>query len=332
MELKRREAQTGHSAKFGTPKSDSWQVKTVTLLSYAAPVGVGVSKILLSDVPLPQVLFLIATPLAVYLEKTWSKRRETEAKERRTQQEGFFRSYTECLETAIKTVQTAGELSAPDIRRTQQEVLKLVCNIVELFLGKPDGVVINASVMRAEPLGGWKEGTRLKNVLFASSTRLLDAYRCVLHLTVWAAPPNAAEKVALPVAANNDILLFGAPRAFVHGTMEYVADTQCEELIAELVARQDDDVRDDIKKYLKRWKENFVSFISAPVKCSAGTQGVLNVQSNQPEILGPHEIYRADLQQCLLPFCALLGTLIALENKVDETPLPASDVSQSNTS
>lgn len=232
------------------------------------------------------------------------------------------------METAIAAAQTAGELSTADRNKAQQEVLKIVTTIVTLFLGRPDGVVINASLMRAEPVATWSDGTRLRNVHFASATRHLDAYRCVLHLTVWATPPNSDAEITLPVAANDDILLFGAPRAFVQGTMEYVADTRREDLLQELIARQDDDVRDAIKNYLKRWENNFVSFISAPLRRSGQILGVLNVQSNQPEILGPDEIYRDDMEQCLLPFCALLGTLIAQENKVQQSSSHTPDVSQ----
>lgn len=298
----------------GAPEAISWEARSAAFLSYAAPVGAALARLVAPEQFWPQVMLICAAPVAVYLDKTWSRQRETEAKEHRTDQEGFFRSYAECLKTAIETAQTSGELHSEELLSAQQAVLRLVCNIVESFLGKPDGLKINASLMRDEPLGNWSQGSQLKDVQFASSTRNLDAYRCVLHLTVWATPPNDEPHIALPVAKNADILLFGAPKALVHGQMEYVTDTQNAAVLEELVSRQDDEVRAAITNYLQRKKDDFVSFISVPLRCGDDVLGVLNVQSNYPEILGHGESYRNDMDYCLLPLCSLLGILIARQN------------------
>lgn len=298
-----------------TPSLDSWQSRIVEYAAFGAPIGAGLIRLFASEEIWPQALLLIASPIAVGLSRTWSARREQQAKQRRTTQEGFFPVYAECLQSAIEVTQNAQGLTGEEIRGSQKAILKLICRIVELFLGSQDNLHVNASLMRCEPVEKWSENGHFHDVIFAAPSRALDAYRCVLHLSVWAKAPNDSARICLPVAKQSDILLFGAPRTFVSGVMEYVANTRDAATLSELVARQDDDVRDEIKRYLDQRREFFVSFVSVALRYGEETLGVLNVQSDQTEILGPDRIYGSDLERCLSPLCALLGIMLAQENE-----------------
>lgn len=269
------------------------------------------------------------------IDKGWAKKREDaakaaqeKAKTRRAQNDRFFKGYAECLALAIQAAQDSETQGIEKVRETQVAVLQLVRDVVTLFLDKPDGLSINASLMRAEPTERWSENNKLKSVNFCAPTRDVSAYRCVLHLTQWAKKPNDVAHFALPVAQAEDILLFGAPRAFLHDGLEYIVNTQDEASVAELLNRQDDAVRHEVRAYLEARKDHLVSFICLALRCGEEVVGVLNVQSNQPEILGAGEEYTGDLQNSLLPFCALLGILIAQENRSQKATVMPEETSK----
>lgn len=321
VKLRRKSDKTSQLIKFGTPKSDSLQAQVATFFSYAAPVGVGVSKLVLSDVPLPQLLFLLATPIAVYLDKTWSKRREAEAKKRRIQQEDFFNDYIAHIGDGVAIMQDIDLYSAAQARLAQSQILKTICALVATYYQESEHEKVrekfNASLMLADDCAAWLEPSKDKfkdAIRFFDANRSLQACSKILCLTCWAREPQNWPSFALPVDTDSDYLLPGAPRAYHTGELQVIADTLAVDEREKVMPKHAEAAKRQLRNYFEEHEKDFRSFFSLPLCSDKTTVGVLNVQSKDVDILGIDNEHRDDLELCLRPFCALLAALILREN------------------
>ncbi len=335
-------------SKKSAPEANSLPAVSAAILSYAAPLGAALTKVYLPELAEPQALLLFATPFAVYLEKTWSKRRETEAKDReseakkrRIQQDDFwneyiahisdvvanrvgedFKNYLDTVGEAVALRGSASSYTREEARKAQKLTLRNICAAVAIYYKEGDDErkqKFNASLMLPEDYELWltAPGGKFKEaVRFFDPRRDVDACTKMLHLTCWAREPQGWKPFVLAVDGDADYVLPGAPRAYATRKLQVVADTKAVDVMEKEMIEHAKIAKRQLRNYFEENEDRFRSFFSVPLILNERIVGILNVQSKETHILGANNEHQKDLELSLLPFCALLVSLITREESV----------------
>jgi hypothetical protein len=110
--------------------------------------------------------------------------------------------------------------------------------------------------------------------------------------------------LAVNINAQRDDNLFGAPEAFMTGEAVYI-DKQNLKFSRNIPKA----VQTTVKQYLH--SQPFRTFVSIPIAHHTGTVGIINIESDLPHILGESEDVLRSMTKCVMPYCGLLGQLLA---------------------
>ena len=241
------------------------------------------------------------------------------ADKRRIQSDDFFDSYIEHLGEAMAIRGDVDSYTTSAVRLVQAQVLKTICAVVATYHhSEKSRDKFNASVMVPEACEIWiddKTGNFKEAVHFFDVGRRPQACLSVLYLVCWAREPEMWKEFALPVDCDSDYLLPGAPRAFHNKQLQVLADTLDDKELDKQMPKHATEAKRQLRNYFETHEKNFRSFFSLPLLVNENVVGVLNVQSQETDILGINNEHGADLELCLRPFCALLAALIVREQE-----------------
>lgn len=192
-----------------------------------------------------------------------------------------------------------------DITKT---ILSAICAVMHLYHFNEKGLWFNANCMIAydrqsvtnamlDKLRYWSvDKRRYKHYLYLS----LSAY----------ADPKGAQDFSLPVEDENapeaaSKTLPGAPAAFMLNET-VIVDNINNLAYAEGVPAE---VKDQINSYFKG-RKSFQSFACLNIVYGGKQVGLVNIESNKPNIFGEKQEHKDELEALLFPFCFLLGFLI----------------------
>jgi len=223
----------------------------------------------------------------------------------------FMEQYSSAVGAALWLSYLAGQMDADDMRDAQRKLLRAICLIVSYYYDKKQDIDINACIMQAYDTasGPADVGTRLR---CKEKMRDLSTYAHILDLVCWAFPrPGLPTELALPVEDPSDPLckfklLPGAPHAFALDAVTVVQDTNdLREYFRTEGKNVDPAVRAEQLFYFQEY--SFRSFVSIPLNCQGEAVGVLNIQSNQPNIFGLGNKHQALVMNLLNPLITALS-------------------------
>lgn len=224
----------------------------------------------------------------------------------------LMEAYAAAVKNSIQSAAVAHNMTAEDRLSAQKNILITIANIVHLYYDKKDDLEINACYMQAYSTDDLPVDVAGR-VMFKEKTRRLDTYAHVLDLILWAKDCEP-KQMALPVEDPSDSdmkfkLLPGAPAAFALRKTQTVQSTDdLEPYFNEQGRNVDAVVRDAQIKYFR--DQGFESFVSIPIETDDTMIGVLNVQSNKRNILGPRNRHEKPVTNLLEPLRHALGLLI----------------------
>jgi hypothetical protein len=195
------------------------------------------------------------------------------------------------------------EWKRADITKT---ILSAICAVMHLYHFRSRGLSFNANCMIAYDKDSVTEPI-LKKLRFKWGN--VQRYKHFLALYVYA-DDKGAQDFSLPVEDGNNPdagknILPGAPAAFlVNETV--VVDNINDLLYADGVPVE---VRNQIDTYFKG-RKSFQSFACLNILYGGRQVGLINIESNRPNIFGKKQEHKDELESLLFPFCFLLGFLI----------------------
>ena len=193
----------------------------------------------------------------------------------------------------------------------EHEILQAVANLTRKLL---DDSSVTANYMRAHSANHCP--ARIKaHLCFAFGNH--ERYSHYLSL-VQSSTNRDRESIALPVEpneslGNHECILPGAPFAFRRNRPIYIPDTEQIEYPVELPH----DIVQALRDYFQR--KTFKSFLSLPIVGKEGLPiGILNIDSHRKAAFGKKWEESEFISTTVLPICALLGTIIAIETGNEE--------------
>jgi hypothetical protein len=209
----------------------------------------------------------------------------------------------ETLGILIKSVGVCSETRETHRHQQLTDSLLEAIESVALFMTRtPQHVSIHANYMQVVPIGR-ATAPEKSAVKFEWPDRSKWTHLLVLRRYVGR---NPIYPFALAVAEGSspDELLLGAPEAYVRGQATYVDRRRLQ--FARRVPRS---IQTAVTAYLK--EISFVTFVSIPIVHASGIVGIVNIESNQPFIVGESEEVLNLATRYAAPYCSLLGQLLA---------------------
>jgi len=219
----------------------------------------------------------------------------------------YVKAYIEQVAKSIAAVEgykaSPGTVGRDNVAR---QILRSIKAVVIAYQEKGTNVKVNVNYMVAIPRNAL-ESSEWSKVRFSFG----DAKRYSHFLALRAyAEDTEVEDFLLPVEDRNDLqnaklTLPGAPKAFVTCQNQFIGDTTKIEYPRGLPK----DIIAGMKTYFEG--KGFKSFVSLNIFQGGGKRlGVLNVDSNKPEVFGTSENQRDEIMLLLSPFCLLLGQIL----------------------
>lgn len=220
----------------------------------------------------------------------------------------FLPAYGGQVSTATAAVSSYG-LDPSESKRTDitQTILSVICAVMHLYHFDEPGLQFNANCMIAydkdavpqemlEQLRYWSiDKKRYKRYLYLSKSNYAN--------------PKGAQEFLLPVEDGNspeaNQILPGAPAAFMLNET-VIVDNINDLTYADGVPAE---VREQIGQYFKG-RKSFQSFACLNIIYGGKQVGLVNIESNKPNIFGVRQEHKDELEPLLFPFCLLLGFLI----------------------
>ncbi|HEX5324446.1 MAG TPA: hypothetical protein VFW40_11710, partial [Capsulimonadaceae bacterium] len=245
--------------------------------------------------------------IELVLEKIESDRADKGPLARKT----FSERYPQNLKNALDTIADLDKLDAAQLDRIKRSLLRIICSFVVEYRDIPNRNDVNANVMEAVKPNIF-HATQSHGELHFGDPNDKQSYEMYLRLTQWAFDHHdVPHPFSLPVAKDRKRLLFGAPKAFAHGTHDVVGDTQTSTFkkeLMDLLAGQPKSVEDQIKAFFKA--RDFRSFVSICLDCGNEKRGVLNVNSSKVGTFGNNKEPDWQLLEYIAPFCGILCLVI----------------------
>ena len=223
----------------------------------------------------------------------------------------FLESYMELLTNAIEALQDLHEYNEEQIREAQRKILKLIASIVVLFCHEVDAPGINVNLMEREETAEHAAADRFHDyVHFTDPTRAASSYHGVLCVRVWANDPEKIpEPFALPIDADSDRVLFGAPRTYATGREIVIPNIHKRGDIDKLMDGQPKVVKQAVHDFFR--DKPYKTFLSIPVRNSDKVVAVLNIQADRVDVFGRQTKQAAMMKKFIDPFRTILGILTA---------------------
>lgn len=244
--------------------------------------------------------------------------------------EEFVERYAESVRDAIDLVPDVMSFNEAELRVGIAGCLQHMAALVQAYHGGK-GVEVNANYMVAHA----PTQQLLEEARFCRRERRADSYRCFLVLEQWAKLIEALPtRLVLPVEKEEegDILLFGAPMAYMTNKAQMVTDTTEYSLFTRHESQR---VRSDMKEYFDRHTKDFQSFVSIPIPppqvdayvprqgCSANVMAVVNIQCSRKNILGRVAANQRKLLMVLVPLVHVLSYYLLRMNAISVAQTPA---------
>lgn len=228
--------------------------------------------------------------------------------------EKFLQEYTKILTDAFQIAPEISSMTESQIIDAQKLLLQFISKFVELYFENKSGLQTSANLMVRREIDTYQGNEFFEKVHFVDPGRTPNSYKCVLVLVQASNPliyvPN---DFALPVDNDEHRLFFGAPKAFETGEIsliDNISDVNSSgSTIDRLLAGQPHVVAEKIRDFFG--KMEYKSFASIPLRTSKGKiVGVINIQSNQPYILGTNNNQIETIKKYLNPFFVILTALV----------------------
>jgi hypothetical protein len=225
--------------------------------------------------------------------------------------------YSEAI-SSIDLTQNLADLKAKTLT-TRQAVLKTIAILVQAQYAPAPSAKVCANWMRLY-VGAETPRKYLDMAEPYTHPQLRGQMQTVwgiLVLREWGEQPEGmpgSEELALPVYDPQDLdqihkQLPGAPAAVAGQTGYYiVSDTETIDL-----TNQDADVRTRMEQYFQLQSARLRSFASVRIDDAGATLGVVNIQSDEPDLCGTTEYVQSIIVDMIKPFARYLADLVAYD-------------------
>jgi hypothetical protein len=231
----------------------------------------------------------------------------------------FLNQYTKILTDAFAIVPDISIMNEEQIGKSQRDLLKFIAQFCKLYYEDKADLEISANLMIRREVSSYKDDSGVFNrdvfnrdVHFVDENTKNDGYMCVLEIvqsSIELAQGGIPNKFALPVHKRTNEEFFGAPKAFVENKVDIISDVQNTEVLDGLLRGHPSVIVERIKIFFRTIK--YRSFASIPLVTTKGkTLGVINIQSNQPDIFGKNKKHQGEIISYLNPVILLLTALI----------------------
>lgn len=272
--------------------------------------------------PFPVALgVLVIIGLVIAVEVVLERKEAADDAEGPLHAPSFSEAYPKSIAEAILILPDLAEYKPEKLALCQRQLLRTICGIVSDITESRS--VINANVMIERSMVQVKAGGNEDQIRFLDRDRRSESFKCFLHLTIWAADNHCIDgHFILPVEGTRSNLLFGAPKSYVEGTVEVIADIRNKTEQTRLVRNQHPKIATQIKLYLNDDSRSFRSFVSVRLEHQNRCVGVLNVQSSDPGVFGTYTKPDRTILNYISPICAILASVISIENSPSSSDAP----------
>lgn len=254
--------------------------------------------------------FFVALVIAATVIAVIDRRRQEEPSGIDRSNRRFMKKYQEALVQSIIVLSDLPKMDRAQLAKAQQAILDAIRSVVAGCFGDKSGLQINANLMIQIPVDGLSAGD-IPGLLFVDPMRELKTYRSVLWLVQWASESHCVPNpLSLPIDKDKKRVLLGAPAAVESRTIQVIPDIRDEKRLAKMLAGQPPSVADELKQYFAD-RTTFRSFASIPLVKDNEVIGVLNVQSNRPNIFGDTLDFKEQVSGLIDPLAVILSSIAA---------------------